>query len=148
MKPIEFAEQNIVFAKDQPEYEPLPAHVSNQGVTTCWQLSEEDKKRILDNRPIWVRNLTFGGALQPIMITTDPEEVYLGEHDPRPYSHELVGVHRLETFDPELFNYNPIYHAIIHALDRGANVYELVKELCTINHYKQKNNEQTGEAHS
>ena len=26
MKPIEFPEQNVVFAKDQLEYNPLPAH--------------------------------------------------------------------------------------------------------------------------
>jgi len=25
MKPVEFEHQNIVFAKDQPEYQPLPA---------------------------------------------------------------------------------------------------------------------------
>ena len=25
MKPVEFKHQNIVFAKDQPEYQPLPA---------------------------------------------------------------------------------------------------------------------------
>lgn len=32
MTPIEFPEHNVVFAKDQPEYLPLPAHKSN-GVT-------------------------------------------------------------------------------------------------------------------
>ena len=25
MKPVEFKHQNVVFAKDQPEYQPLPA---------------------------------------------------------------------------------------------------------------------------
>lgn len=41
MKPKEFKGQNIVFAKDQPEYQPLPALRMPDGeVITCWGLSE------------------------------------------------------------------------------------------------------------
>ncbi len=31
MKPIEFEEQNCIYAKDQPEYLPLPAHKTEDG---------------------------------------------------------------------------------------------------------------------
>lgn len=46
MKPVEFPGVNVVFAKDQPEYIPLPAmKVPNdpQGIIiTKWQLSPEE----------------------------------------------------------------------------------------------------------
>lgn len=42
MKPIEFKEQNIVFAKDQPECQPLPAFRHNGG------MDEATKKKLID----------------------------------------------------------------------------------------------------
>lgn len=46
MKPVEFPGVNVVFAKDQPEYMPLPAmKIPNdpQGlIITKWQLSPEE----------------------------------------------------------------------------------------------------------
>jgi len=42
MKPIEFQEQNVVYAKDQPEYLPLPGLKNELGdLITCWELSDE-----------------------------------------------------------------------------------------------------------
>lgn len=50
MKPVEFPGVNVVFAKDQPEYMPLPAmKIPNdpQGlIITKWQLSPEELERI------------------------------------------------------------------------------------------------------
>lgn len=40
MKPVEFKHQNIVFAKDQPEYQPLPAlriDSPTGEVVSCWK---------------------------------------------------------------------------------------------------------------
>ena len=53
MKPVEFAGVNVVFAKDQPEYVPLPAmKVPNdpQGLMSV---------------------LTFNKPLQPVLLTVD-----------------------------------------------------------------------------
>lgn len=50
MKPVEFPGVNVVFAKDQPEYMPLPAmKIPNdpQGlIITKWQLSPEELERV------------------------------------------------------------------------------------------------------
>jgi hypothetical protein len=66
MKPIPFEEQNCVYAKDQPEYLPLPAHKTEQGeVISCWQLSWREFFLFLRTRRIWLRQLTFNMPLQP-----------------------------------------------------------------------------------
>ncbi len=73
MKPIEFPEQNVVFAKDQLEYNPLPAHRTEDresAVTSCWELSDEDLAEITKTRRIYVTLLTFRHPLQPIRIST------------------------------------------------------------------------------
>lgn len=73
MKPIEFPEQNVVFAKDQPEYNPLPAHRTDDresAVTSCWELSDEDLAEIARTRRIYVTQLTFRHPLQPIRLGT------------------------------------------------------------------------------
>jgi hypothetical protein len=72
MKPIEFPEQNVVFAKNQPEYLPLPAHVTPEGeVITCWQFSWRERFRILFAGVIWWRQLTFHSPLQPQSPTVE-----------------------------------------------------------------------------
>lgn len=56
MKPVEFPGVNVVFAKDQPEYMPLPAmKIPNdpQGlIITKWQLSPEELERIKETGTI------------------------------------------------------------------------------------------------
>ena len=50
MKPTNFPEANTVFAKDQPEYQPLPAFKADtpEGeVVTCWKLSFRERLRVL-----------------------------------------------------------------------------------------------------
>lgn len=72
MAPIEFPEQNVVFAKDQPEYLPLPAHVTTDGqVTTCWEMTPEEREVFLKTGRIYLRVLTFGQPLQPLMLSVE-----------------------------------------------------------------------------
>ena len=56
MKPVEFPGVNVVFAKDQPEYMPLPAmKIPNdpQGlIITKWQLSPEELERVKETGTI------------------------------------------------------------------------------------------------
>lgn len=74
MKPIEFAEQNVVFAKDQPEYIPLPAHVSADGVevTSCWGMSLRERIRAAVTGRVYLTLLTFGSPLQTQIVSVNP----------------------------------------------------------------------------
>jgi hypothetical protein len=66
MQPVSFAGSNITFAKDQPEYLPLPAHKDEQGtVTTCWQLSLKERIRLFFSGRLFLTVLTFNTPLQP-----------------------------------------------------------------------------------
>lgn len=66
MKPLEFKEQNCIYAKDQPEYLPLPSHKTKDGVvTSCWKLNWKERIKILLSGKLWLEQLTFSQALQP-----------------------------------------------------------------------------------
>lgn len=75
MKPTEFEGHNVVFAKDQPEYKPLPAFRDpkdpNGEVTTCWELSENDLKKINETGKIYLSMWTFNNPLQPVRLTVE-----------------------------------------------------------------------------
>lgn len=70
MRPIEFPEQNCVYAKDQPEYQPLPAHKTDDGmVVSCWALTWRERLQVLFSGKVWWSVLTFNQRLQPQMPT-------------------------------------------------------------------------------
>ena len=61
-----------VFAKDQPGYIPLPAHVGPDGtVTTRWRLSFIERLTVLIGGSIWLQVLTFDEPLQPVKLMVD-----------------------------------------------------------------------------
>ena len=77
--PIEFKEQNVVFAKDQKEYKPLPALVKNDAygtVVTCWKMSFRDRIKALVTGRIWVYEASFNKPLTPILISTTNKEIF------------------------------------------------------------------------
>ena len=70
MQPITFPQSNVVYAKDQPEYLPLPAHKSAEGiVTSCWKLNFKERLKVLWSGKIFWRQMTFNQPLQPIKPT-------------------------------------------------------------------------------
>lgn len=72
MKPISFREQNIVIAKDQPEYIPIPALKDARGmVTMCWQFSWWERVQMLFTGKLWHQVMTFNAPLQPIKLSLD-----------------------------------------------------------------------------
>lgn len=72
MKPIEFPEQNTVYAEDQPEYLPLPGFREPDGcVTTCWGLSLRERLRVLFTGRVWLSQLTFNQPLQPVAMRVE-----------------------------------------------------------------------------
>jgi hypothetical protein len=76
---IEFPEQTVVYAKDQPEYRPLPAHRhphDPQGrITCCWRLTWRERLRVLFTGRIWHQILTFNTSLQPQLLLTEKPDM-------------------------------------------------------------------------
>jgi hypothetical protein len=71
MKLINFKEVNVTFAKDQPEYLPLPAYRWNDSmgkITCCWKLSFFERLVILFTGNLWHSVLTFNKPLQPQLL--------------------------------------------------------------------------------
>jgi hypothetical protein len=71
----------IRIAEAQPEYNTLPARVTEDGeVYTVWTFSDEEKAAIAEGKPLHLRVLTFGYALQPVGMaiegTRDYESFY------------------------------------------------------------------------
>ena len=78
MKTIEFKEQTVVIAKDQPEYLPLPAHQFNDKdgrIAFCWKLTWREKLKVLFTGVIWEQVLTFNKPLQPQKLETAKPEM-------------------------------------------------------------------------
>ena len=73
MKPIEFPEQNVVFAKDQPEYLPLPAFHNKESkegeVISCWKATWKERFKFLFTGKLWINELSFNKPLTPILTT-------------------------------------------------------------------------------
>lgn len=65
MKPIEFPEQTMVWAKDQPPYRPLPAYLDAEQTISCWRLTWRERLTLLFSGRLWLRQMNFGAALQP-----------------------------------------------------------------------------------
>ena len=78
MKPIEFKEQSIVYAKNQPPYLPLPAfHHSDDWkcVTSCWGLSLKERFILLFTGKVWASLPTFGKPLTPLKLSVYKPEL-------------------------------------------------------------------------
>lgn len=75
MKPIKFDQATTMIAENQEEYNTLPAYFGQLGLTqeetglvTCFELSLEDIANINKYGKIWHMQLTFGQAMQPMMM--------------------------------------------------------------------------------
>lgn len=76
MQPVKFKGSNTVYAENQPEYLPLPAHRATDGcVTSCWALSWRERWRVLVTGRVFVAILTFNQPLQPVRVATTLDEV-------------------------------------------------------------------------
>ena len=68
MTPTKFPQSNLVIAKDQPEYIPLPACITDTGVVvSCWVLSKPELELINHTQLLWLKQLTFGQPVQPLV---------------------------------------------------------------------------------
>lgn len=89
MKPIAFDGHNIVYAKDHPEYLPLPAFTDGTTTVSCWALTWRERFTLLVRGKLWFSQMNFGKALQPIRPDVEsPLEVV--SSDPQPPSKEAT----------------------------------------------------------
>ena len=67
--------QHIVYAADQPEYNPLPVWRRQDGrVVSRWRLTWRERFAVLIGRPVYLEQMTFGSPLQPVFLTTSEDE--------------------------------------------------------------------------
>ncbi len=73
MKPQKFPEHTVVYAKDQPEYVPLPVYQFQDNgkgeIVCCWKLSIKERWKLLFSGKIWHNILTFNNPLQPQLLS-------------------------------------------------------------------------------
>jgi hypothetical protein len=74
MKPIDFKQSNVVFAKDQAPYLPLPAYrddIQGGRIFHCWELTIKERFKVLFTGKLWVNVLNFGKPPQPLKLMVD-----------------------------------------------------------------------------
>ncbi len=74
MKPIDFPESNKNLLKPEgmtdEECGSLPVLTDGQVCVSCWELSEEEKKQLLETGKIWL--MVYSGQTQPpVCLTTE-----------------------------------------------------------------------------
>ena len=72
MNLIKFSEVNVIIAKNQSEYLPMPAYIADDeyGTTTiCWKLTIKERIKLLITGKIWHQILTFKKAMQPQILS-------------------------------------------------------------------------------
>ena len=84
MEPVEFEHQNTTFAKNQPQYKPLPALVIEgpEGhIVSCWKLSIRERVHVLFYGRVWSSMMTFNKPLTPFFLAVNRKEVYSHPED-------------------------------------------------------------------
>ncbi len=79
MKPVEFKHQTIVFAKNQPEYQPLPALIIDTPsgeVISCWKLTLKERLKVLIFGRVWMSLMSFNKPLTPSYLAVNRKEVF------------------------------------------------------------------------
>jgi hypothetical protein len=78
MKPIpikEIKDSPILFGKNQPEYQPLPAYKYKDAVIACWGLSWKERFKVFFSGRIFVSLKTWNKPLTPSYVSVSFEEI-------------------------------------------------------------------------
>jgi hypothetical protein len=75
-----FGHLEVVYAKDQPEYLPLPVLPVDDGggqnrIVSRWKLTWQGRLRVLFGGSVYLWVSTFKQPLQPVALTTTPPEM-------------------------------------------------------------------------
>ena len=63
----------VVFAKDQPQYIPLPVNIRRPCLETKWQLTWWERITVLLRGELYIKVLVFDNPLQPLKPTVRRE---------------------------------------------------------------------------
>jgi hypothetical protein len=78
MKPIpikEIKDEPILFAKNQPQYQTLPAYKYKDNVIACWGLSWKERFQIFFGGRVFVSLKMWGKPLTPSYVSASFEEI-------------------------------------------------------------------------
>lgn len=65
----------VVYAADQPEYQPLPAFKCVNGkILTRWELDDEEKRLVVEQGYVYLAVSTFNQPLQPVYLSATPPD--------------------------------------------------------------------------
>jgi hypothetical protein len=65
----------VVYAADHPQYQPLPAFKCVNGkILTRWELTDEERKLIAEQGYIFLAVSTFNQPLQPVYLSATPPD--------------------------------------------------------------------------
>ena len=79
MKPTKFKHANVEFAKNQPQYQSLPAlklNTKEGEVIVCWKMNFFERIKVLFTGKVWVSLMTFNKKLQPSYVSVNRKDVY------------------------------------------------------------------------
>ena len=63
----------VTYARDQPEYSPLPVFRTDKSVLSRWKLTDAERRHIAAGGDLFICMMNFGGPLLSILpIATDP----------------------------------------------------------------------------
>lgn len=66
----------VVYAKDQPEYLPLPARRDDNGtIVTLWKFTWRERVMVLLAGKLYLSVMTFNQPLQPVKLSITPPEL-------------------------------------------------------------------------
>lgn len=100
MRPINFKHQNVVFAEDQPEYQPLPAlkFDTPQGeVVSCWKMTFKERIKVLFTGKVWLSLMSFNKPLTPSIVAVNRKDVYTHPDDDKTFIVRVVEFFRWEN---------------------------------------------------
>jgi len=69
--------EEIVLAKNQPPYVPLPVAIVGPRWISRWKLTWRERFKILFTGDLWHTQLTFGQPFQPTLLEIDSPKRYL-----------------------------------------------------------------------
>lgn len=65
----------VIYAADQPQYQPLPAFKCVNGkILTRWELSEDEKRLVVEQGYLYLAVNTFNQPLQPVYLSATPPD--------------------------------------------------------------------------
>lgn len=64
----------VVYAKDQPQYNSLPTFRTQTSVLSRWKLTDDERRHIAEGGDLFICMMNFGGPLQPVLpMAEDPD---------------------------------------------------------------------------